>query len=109
MRLNRKVLIALTVLSTSFPVLAAHTYTVTWIVSQATSIGNSAIRQGSYEIRVEEGQTELEVLSNGKVVAEVPCHWIQLPSKASTSRVEVDSDKVTEVKFSGKTAALDFK
>jgi hypothetical protein len=84
-------------------------YTVTWSVSQPTTIGNAEIKPGDYELRVEEGQTQLQVVSHGKMVAQVPCRWIQLPSKAAASEVEVDSNKVTGVEFGGKTAALDFK
>ena len=84
-------------------------YTVTWSVSQPTTIGNTEIKAGDYELRVEEGQNQLQVVSHGKMVAQVPCHLIQLPSKAAASEVEVDNNKVTGVEFGGKTAALDFK
>jgi len=109
MRLNRKSLVSCAVLLAAFPVLAAHMYTITWTVSQPTTIGTMEIKPGDYELRVEEGQSQLEVVSHGKMVAQVPCHWIQLPSKAAASEVEVDSNKVTGVEFGGKTAALDFK
>jgi hypothetical protein len=109
MRLNRKSLGSFALLLAALPVWAAHMYTVTWSVSQPTTLGNTEIKPGDYELRVEEGQTQLEVTSHGKMVAKVPCHWIQLPSKATGSGVEVDNNKVTAVEFSGKTAALDFK
>jgi len=109
MRLNRKSLVSFAVLLAAFPVSAAHMYTITWTVSQPTTIGTMEIKPGDYELRVEEGQSQLEVVSHGKMVAQVPCHWIQLPSKAVVSEVEVDSNKVTGVEFGGKTAALDFK
>jgi len=109
MRLNRKSLASFGLLLAALPVSAAHTYTTTWSVTQPTTIGDSEIKPGTYEIRAEEGQTKLQIVGHGKVVAEVPCHWIQLPSKAAASEVEVDSNKVTSVQFGGKTAALDFK
>ena len=93
----------------ALPVSAAHMYTITWNVSQPTTIGNMEVKPGDYELRVEEGQSQLEVVSHGKMVAQVPCHWIQLPSKAAASQVEGDSNKVTGVEFGGKTAALDFE
>jgi hypothetical protein len=109
MRLNRKSLIALAIFFAAMPVWAVRTYTVEWSVSQPTTIGTMEIKPGDYELRVAEGQTQLEVMSHGKMVVEVPCHWIQLPAKAAASQVEVDDNKVTSVEFSGKTAALDFK
>jgi hypothetical protein len=109
MRLHRKALGTFTLLLAALPVSAAHQYTVEWNVSQPTTIGNTEVKPGQYELRAEEGQDQLQVVSHGKTVAQVPCHWTQLPSKAAASQVEVDSNKVTGVQFGGKTAALDFK
>jgi len=107
--MNRKAICSFTLLIAALPVWAARAYTVEWSVSEPTTIGNMEIKPGTYELRAVEGQSQLEVMSNGKMVAEVPCHWIQLPSKAAADEVEVDSNKVTSVEFAGKTAALDFK
>jgi len=109
MRLNRRPLVGLSLLFAVLPIWAAHKYTVPWTVSQPTTIGNTEIKPGDHELSVEEGQSQLGILHHGKMVAQVPCHWIQLPSKAAASEVEVDSNKVTGVQFGGKTAALDFK
>jgi hypothetical protein len=109
MRLNRKLVGGLALLLAALPVLAAHMYSVMWNVAQPTTIGNTEVKPGDYELRVEEGQSQLQVVSHGKMIAQVPCHWIQLPAKASSSAVEVDNNKVTSVEFEGKTAALDFK
>jgi hypothetical protein len=83
---------------------AAHLYAVQWTVSQPTTIGGREMKAGQYELRVEEGQSKLQVVSHGKMIAEVPCHWIQLPDKAKASSVAVDSNKVTTIQFGGKTA-----
>jgi hypothetical protein len=109
MRSNRISLAGVALLLAAIPASAAHMYTVNWSVTQETTIGGSVIKPGSYELRIEEGQTSLQVVSHGKMVVEVPCKWVQLPSKAAASEVEVDSNKVTTVEFSGKTAALDLK
>lgn len=109
MRLHRKSLGGLVLLLAALPVWSAHMLDVPWSVSQVTMIGGSEVKPGEYEIKVEEGQSQLQVVSHGKMVVEVPCHWIQLPSKAAASSVEVDSNKVTTIEFGGKTAALDFK
>lgn len=109
MRFDRKSVIGFALLLAALPVSAAHMYSVMWSVTQPTTIGGMEIKPGDYELRVGEGQTQLQVVSHGKMIVEVPCHWIQLPAKAASDEVEVDSNKVTTVEFSGKTAALDFK
>jgi len=109
MRLNRKSLTSITLLLAAVPVWAAHMYTMAWTVTHPITIGNLEVKPGDYELRVEEGQTQLQVISHGKMMIEVPCHWIQLPSKAASSQVEADNNKVTGVQFGGKTAALDLK
>jgi hypothetical protein len=109
MRLNRKSAIGFALLLAALPAWAARMYTVAWSVAAPTTIGNMEIKPGDYELRAEEGQTQLQVMSHGKMVVEVPCHWIQLPSKAAASEVDIDNNKVTGVEFGGRTAALDFK
>lgn len=109
MRLNRTFLGGLALLLATMPVFGARMYTVTWTVSQPTMLAGSEIKPGNYIIQAEEGQSTVQVISHGKMLMEVPAHWIQLPSKAAASQVEVDSNKVTSIEFGGKTAALDFK
>jgi len=87
---------------------AAHTNTVEWNVSQPTTIGGTEIKPGDYVIRAEDGGTQLEIVSRGKVVAQVPFQWTQLPQKAQASEVDIDGGQVTQVKFGGKTAAISF-
>jgi len=110
MRLNRTSLGTFALLLVALPVWAAHTYTTEFDVIRPTTIGNTELKPGNYVIKVQDGQSQLQVLHDGKMVAEVPCHWIQLPTKAAVSEVDVDSNnKVTGVEYAGKTAALDFK
>ena len=108
MRLNKGYLSAIAGLLVAMPIWAAHTNSVTWNVTQPSTIGGTAIKPGEYVIRAEDGGTQLEVVSRGKVVAQVPCQWTQLSQKAQASEVDVDSGQVTQVKFGGKTAAISF-
>ena len=109
MRLNyKKALGGLSLFVLASPVWAAHIDSATWTVSQSTSLGSTQVKPGDYEIRAEEGQSQLTLFSKGKMVAQVPCHWTQLSAKPEYSEVVVDTDKVTQVKFGGRTQAIDF-
>jgi len=88
------------------PLWAAHTDYTDWDVSQTTTIGTMQVQPGQYQVKAEEGKTDFQVISKGKVVATIPCQWIQLPSKAENTQFVVDGDKVTQVKFSGRMAAI---
>jgi len=109
LRLNKRQYVsAFAGLLLAVPIWAAHTNSVAWNVSQPATIGGTQINPGDYVIRAEDGGSQLEVLSRGKVVAQVPCQWTQLPQKAEASEVDVDSGQVTQVKFGGRTAAISF-
>lgn len=91
------------------PIWAAHTNTISWNVSSPTTIGGTEVKPGEYIIRVDDGATQAEVMSHGKMVVEVPVQWTQLSEKARASEVDVDSGKVTQIKIGGKNSAVDFK
>ena len=90
------------------PIWAAHSNSVSWNVSEPTTIGGTEIKPGDYVIKADDGGSQLEVLSRGKVVAQVPCQWTQLSAKAQASEVDVDGGKVTQIKFAGKNSAVSF-
>lgn len=109
MRLTkRQYLSAFAGLLAALPVWAAHINSVSWNVSQPTTIGGTEMKAGDYLIQVADGGAQLEVMSHGKVIAQVPCQWTQLSQKAVSSEVDVDNGQVTQVKFGGKTAAVSF-
>jgi hypothetical protein len=43
---------------------------------------------------------------NGKIVASIPCEWVQLAQKARQTEVLFNADRVVEIDFSGKTEAV---
>ena len=108
MRLNRGYISVIAGLLLAVPIWAAHTNSVAWNVAQPTTIGGTEVKPGDYVLRAEDGGSQLEILSHGKVVAQVPCQWTQLPQKAQDSEVDIDAGQVTQVKFGGKTAAISF-
>lgn len=109
MRLNKiQCLSVFAGLLLAMPIWAAHSNSVEWDVSQPTTIGGTQVKPGDYVIRVDDGGSQLEVLSRGKMVAQVPCQWTQLSQKAEASEVDVDGGQVTQIKFGGKNSAVSF-
>jgi len=107
LRLNKKTsLVAFAFSLAALPVLAAHTYSTGWSPTKPMSIGTTQIQPGQYDLKAEEGKSELQVVHNGKVIATVPFHWTTLPTKQHDSQVGTDGDKVTDVEFAGTTAAI---
>jgi hypothetical protein len=98
----------LAILFLALPVWArpSKTYTAEWEATQATMIGNTQIKPGTYEIEAHANQNTLEIVHDGKVVAQAPCHWIQLPQKALYTEVDTNHLRIVEVEFSGKTEAI---
>ncbi len=73
---------------------------------RATTIGNKQLQPGRYTFEANEDQTQLNVLENGKVIATVPCHWVQLQKKANNSEVLSNKNQVNEIRFGGRTEAV---
>jgi len=85
---------------------ADRTDTATWQPLDTVMVGTTQIQPGDYTLRAQESGKLLEVLHAGKVVAQVPCHWVELPKKAANTEVSTNNNKVTEVEFAGRTEAL---
>jgi hypothetical protein len=99
------VLVALS--AAAFPVWAAHNYSEDWNPIQPITIGTTQLKPGEYQLRAEEGKSELQVIQHNKVVATVPVHWKTLSAKSHDSQVVTDSGKVTEVQFGGRMEAAE--
>jgi hypothetical protein len=109
LQLHRKqTLIALAFSLVALPLWAAHVDSTDWNPTQSMTIGTKQLQPGRYQLRAEEGKSELEVVQKGKVLATIPCQWVELPAKASNSQVLTDADKVAQVQFGGRTAAIQF-
>ena len=53
----------------------------------------------------EENGKQLEFEKNGKVVAQIPCHWIQLNAKPESDEALINHDSVQEIRFAGRNTA----
>jgi hypothetical protein len=90
----------------AIPVWAGHVDSIDWSVSKPLTIGTTQVQPGEYQLKAEEGKSEIQVLTKGKVIATVPCHWTQLPTKAENAQIATDGTKVTQVQFAGRTSVI---
>lgn len=106
MRLHaRQFLGSVALIALAFPVWA-RTDNVPLHSDGTTVIGQTQLKQGDYELRVKDNASQIEVVRNGKVVAQAPVTWIQLDKKPQSTEVVMDKDHVVEVDFGGKTQAV---
>jgi hypothetical protein len=84
----------------------AHTDSTPLHSDGTTTIGGTQLKAGDYQLKVKDNATELQVTHDGKVVAQVPVKWIQLPNRPSSTEVVINNDQIVEVDFGGKTEAV---
>ena len=89
----------------SLPALA-KTETEILTLDQPTQVGPQQLNAGTYEIHATEGGDHFTVTKDGKKVADVPCTWVQLEKKPTSSSVQKADGRVTEIDFGGKTEAI---
>ena len=87
----------------------AHTSTGPLILIGRTTIGSTQIQPGQYELRAEEGKSEIQVIQRNRVIAKVPIQWTKLPTKAQSAEILTDGTKVTEVEFAGRNEAAQIR
>ena len=84
----------------------ARTYRPEWSVSTPVTIGRTQVKPGNYQLNADDTKQELTVLQNGKVLANIPGHWVKLPKKAANTTIDTDGDKVSQVEFGGSDQAF---
>ncbi len=84
---------------------SSHKDSAAFDAAEATTIGNTQLQPGHYTLEAREDQSQLNVLKDGKVIASVPCHWVQLQKKAKSSEILSNNNQVNEVRFGGRTEA----
>jgi hypothetical protein len=102
----KEIVVGFALLIVALPLWAAHMDKQTWTVLHPSMIGTQQLKPGAYELKADEGKNDLTVIQDGKVIADVPGHWVQLPAKALQSEVSIDGNAVTQVQFEGRTAAF---
>jgi hypothetical protein len=70
-------------------------------VVNAVTIGGKQLKAGTYMFVGDE--TKVQVLSDGKVIAEVPVQWQDRKEKSDSSALVVENNSVKEIRFNGKT------
>ena len=92
----------------SLPVWAAHTDSMSWELHETTAIGSTQVNPGIYLFRAEEGQSKLQIIQDGKVIARVPCNWTRLTKKAPESEIEILDHQMIHVQFAGRKESIQF-
>ena len=77
-------------------------------LTDPATIGTTQLQPGSYILKVDDGATQVSVVRQGKVIAEVPCHWVQLPAKPKTTEIDFTANQITEIEFGGDLQAAQF-
>ena len=106
MRLKVNQFLSLFILLTLAMPVWAHANSTTLHSDGTITIGGTQLKAGDYQLKVEDNANDLLVTHEGKVVAQVPVRWIQLPSKSKASQVEFHNQQVVVVAFAGKTQAV---
>lgn len=107
---TKSYLAALAVLGLSLP-LWAHTDSVLFQVDHTLTIGAQQLEPGNYSLKIKDGESQLTIVRNSdsKVIATIPCQWIDLSKKADQSEVVTNADRVVQVEFDGKSKAIEFR
>lgn len=109
MLLKNKTYLAIFVFSLiTVPICSAHTDSAAWDSTQPARIGTVQVKPGHYELKAYEGEDEVQVIQDGKIITTTICYWEPLPTKAEKTEVKVDKDKVDEVQFAGRSEAIVF-
>jgi hypothetical protein len=95
----------LAVLTLTLPVWA-RTYKESLVLDKNTTIGSAQLKPGSYQFTADDTKKELNILQKGKIIATVQGQWVKIPQKAQAAGVEIDGDKITEMRFSGSDQAF---
>jgi hypothetical protein len=77
-------------------------------LTDPASIGTTQLQPGAYTLKVDEGGNEVSVVRQGKVIAEVPCHWVQLQTRPRTTEIDFTANQITEIEFGGDLQAAQF-
>lgn len=103
-----KYLVALAFSLISLPIWAAHSDSMSWELHETTTIGSAQVVAGNYLFRAEEGQSELQIVQDGKIIAKVPCNWTHLTKKAPESLIRILDNQLIQVQFAGRRDAIQF-
>ncbi len=73
----------------------------------ALKLANQTLAPGKYRLVAQQNDAKFEL--NGKTVADVPCTMKTLPKKSQHTELFTDpNNRLTQIKVSGKTEALEF-
>ena len=88
----------------------AHTETPALYVEQPMTIAGSTVtlQPGHYEFRVTPNDTNVEILKDNKMVAQVKGQWVNLGTKAEMTEVVSNNNVIQEIDLKGENQAIRF-
>ena len=70
---------------------------------------NVTLQPGHYEFRVKPEDTHVQIRKGNKMVADVPCQWVPLNSKATETEVLSNNNQIQEIEIKGENQAIRLK
>jgi hypothetical protein len=82
-----------------------RTNVATLTFQRTVRLGATTLDPGTYNIRGDDAANKVEFEKDGKIVAQVQCHWTQLDVKSPADEVIMNNDAIQQIRFEGRTAA----
>lgn len=77
-------------------------------VTEPTKIATAELKPGQYKLVANESTGQVQVVRDGKVVAQVKGQWVKTNKKTEYSEILSNNNIVQEVLFGGKDQAIKF-
>lgn len=74
----------------------------TYVVAGAT-LGSTKLTEGNYDVKADGSNVTFSFQTNGRVAAKAPIQWKDESSKAASSSLDYDGNKIVAIHFRGKT------
>jgi hypothetical protein len=102
------VLAASAILALALPVWA-RSLNVTLDLMNSATIAGKQLKPGHYRFVANPKASDVKVYRNYKLIAMVPGHWVNKPSKSPYTDVVLTKRQISELDFAGKTQAIRFR
>ncbi len=87
----------------------ARSMNVTLDLMNSATIAGKRLKPGHYRFVANPKAPDVKVYRNYKLIAMVPGHWVNQPSRSPHSDVVLTKNKISELDFAGKTQSVKFR